>query len=62
MVSLLRTGFLPNADNVQGLMALVIEGVPEGGYKDMTDTDVVAVTRYLRSVPPVVQHIETKRK
>ena len=62
MVSLLKTGFLPNADNVQGLMALVIEGVPEGGYKDMTDADAVAVAQYLRSVPPVVQSIETKRK
>lgn len=62
MVSLLKTGFLPNADNVQGLMALVIEGVPEGGYKDMSDADADAVARYLKSVPPVVQHIETKRK
>ena len=61
-VSLLKSGFLPNMDNVQGLMALVIEGVPEGGYKDMTDADAQAVTQYLKSVPPIVQRIETKKK
>jgi mono/diheme cytochrome c family protein len=60
IVSLLQTGFLPNADNVQGLMALVIDGVPEGGYKDMTQDDAVAVARYLKSVSPVVHRIETK--
>lgn len=62
MVSLLKSGFLPNMDNVQGLMALVIEGVPEGGYKDMTDADAQAVTQYLKSVPQVMQRIETKKK
>jgi mono/diheme cytochrome c family protein len=62
MVSLLKSGFLPNMDNVQGLMALVIEGVPEGGYKDMTDDDVHAITQYLKSIPEVRQRIETKKK
>ncbi len=62
MISLLKSGFLPNMDNVQGLMALVIEGVPEGGYKDMTDADAQAVTQYLKNVPPIVQRIETKKK
>ena len=52
IVSLLRTGFLPNFDNVQGLMALVIDGIPEGGYKDMTDDDARAVAHYLKSLPP----------
>lgn len=62
MHTLLKTGFLPNMDNVQGLMALVIEGVPEGGYKDMVDKDVEAVTLYLKSVPPIVQKIETTQE
>ena len=52
IVSLLRTGFLPNFDNVQGLMAVVIDGVPGGGYKDMSDEDADAVATYLKSVPP----------
>ena len=58
IVSLLRTGFLPNFDNVQGLMALGIEGVPAGGYKDMSDEDVRAVAQYLKNVVPVVQQLE----
>jgi mono/diheme cytochrome c family protein len=62
MVSLLKSGFLPNMDNVQGLMALVIDGVPEGGYKDMTDADAQAVTQYLKRVPPIVQRSETKKQ
>ncbi len=57
MITLVRTGFLPNFDNVQGLMALVIEGIPEGGYKDMSDADVQAVAQYFRSVPAVEQKI-----
>ena len=57
MITLLRTGFLPNFDNVQGLMALVIEGIPEGGYKDMSDADAQAVAQYFRSVPAVEQKI-----
>lgn len=58
IVSLLQTGFLPNFDNVQGLMALVIDGVKEGGYKDMTNEDALAVARYLKSVPPVVHRVK----
>lgn len=57
MITLLRTGFLPNFDNVQGLMALVIEGIPEGGYKDMSEADVQAVARYFRSLAAVEQKI-----
>ena len=58
IVSLLQTGFRPNFDNVQGLMELVIEGVREGGYKDMSKEDALAVARYLKSVPPVVHRVE----
>jgi mono/diheme cytochrome c family protein len=58
IVTLVQSGFLPNMDNVQGLMALLIEGVPGGGYKDMTKEDALAVARYLKSVQPVVQRIE----
>lgn len=57
IVTLLRSGFLPSFDNVQGLMALVIEGVPEGGYKDMTDADAQAVARYFKSIPAIEQAI-----
>lgn len=55
IVALLRTGFLPDFDTVQGLMALVIDGVPAGGYKDMTNADAQAVAAYLQSVAPYRQ-------
>ena len=61
IVSLLQTGFRPNFDNVQGLMALVIEGVREGGYKDMTKEDALAVARYLKSVPPIIHRVKKKK-
>jgi len=62
VVSLLQTGFLPNFDNVQGLMALVIDGVSEGGYKDMTKEDATAVARYLKSVPPIVHRVQKEKQ
>jgi hypothetical protein len=43
-------------------MALVIDGVPEGGYKDMTKEDAFAVARYLKSLPPVVHRVEAEKK
>jgi mono/diheme cytochrome c family protein len=61
IVSLLQTGFLPNFDNVQGLMQLVIEGVPAGGYKDMTKEDALAVAQYLKSVSPIVHEVKKKK-
>jgi mono/diheme cytochrome c family protein len=62
IVSLLQTGFKPNFDNVQGLMALVIDGVAEGGYKDMTKEDALAVTHYLKSAPPVVHRVKKEKE
>ena len=61
IVSLLQTGFRPNFDNVQGLMALVIEGVREGGYKDMTKEDALAVARYLKSVLPITHQVKREK-
>ncbi len=52
IADLLRTGFKPNADNVQGLMALLVEGLPLG-YKDMSREDALAVASYLKSVSPI---------
>jgi mono/diheme cytochrome c family protein len=62
IVSLLQTGFKPNFDNVQGLMALVIDGVPEGGYKDMSKEDALAVARYLKSIPPIVHRVKEEKQ
>lgn len=62
IVTLLRSGFLPNFDTVQGLMALVIEGIPEGGYQDMSDADARAVAGYFKSIPAVEQVIGRERQ
>lgn len=62
IVSLLQTGFKPNFDNVQGIMAMVIDGVSEGGYKDMSKEDALAVARYLKSIPPVVHQVKEEKK
>lgn len=62
IVSLLQTGFKPNFDNVQGIMAMVIDGVSEGGYKDMSKEDALAVARYLKNVPPVVHQVKEEKK
>jgi hypothetical protein len=42
-------------------MALVIEGVHEGGYKDMTKEDAFAVARYLKSMPPIVHRVKKEK-
>lgn len=47
---LLKTGQRPgNRPPVGGLMALVVDG----GYKDMTDVDTLAIAAYLKTVPAV---------
>jgi mono/diheme cytochrome c family protein len=62
LVALLQTGFKPNFDNVQGLMALVIDGVSEGGYKDITQEDAMAIAHYVKSVPPIVHHVKKEKE
>lgn len=53
----LLTGIKPDLDNVQGLMAEVIEGTPLG-YKDMKREDALAIADYLKSVPPIKNKIK----
>jgi mono/diheme cytochrome c family protein len=54
IATLLQTGVEPSGKKVEGLMALLIEG----GYKDMTDDDALAVAAYLKSVPAVENEVE----
>ena len=49
VVDVLLTGTKPDLDNVQGLMAEVIEA----GYKNMKREDALAIVEYLKTVPPV---------
>lgn len=54
IAELLLTGIKPDFDNVQGLMAEVVES----GYKRMTKEDALAIADYLKSVPPVENKIK----
>jgi mono/diheme cytochrome c family protein len=61
--SVLEMGMLPNFDNVQGLMAEVVDGIGGGGgYAQATKGDRRAIAEYIRSVPPIVHRIEKKQK
>ena len=57
IAELLLTGTKPNFDDVQGLMAEVIEGTPLG-YKEMRQQDALAIADYLKSIPPIENKIE----
>lgn len=54
IAELLLTGTKPDLDNVQGLMAEVVEH----GYKNMTKADALAIADYLKSVPPIKNKIK----
>ncbi len=54
IAELLLTGTKPDLDNVQGLMAEVIEG----GYKNMKREDALAIADYVKSVRPIKNKIK----
>jgi mono/diheme cytochrome c family protein len=53
----LGTGNTPDGDVAGGIMAEVITGTSVG-YKDMTRADLLAVARYLKTVPPIKHKIK----
>jgi mono/diheme cytochrome c family protein len=54
IADLLRTGMKPNMDNVQGLMAEVIDGVAGGpGYAQAPEAELRSIAKYLKTVPPI---------
>ncbi|HXG50454.1 MAG TPA: cytochrome c [candidate division Zixibacteria bacterium] len=57
IAELLLTGTKPDLDNVQGLMAEVVEGVGHG-YKDLTREDALAIADYLKTVPAIKNKID----
>jgi mono/diheme cytochrome c family protein len=57
IAELLLTGTKPDFDNVQGLMAEVIQGAPHG-FKDMKREDALAIADYLKSIPPIKNKIK----
>lgn len=56
----LETGNKPNGDVVGGPMGEVVQGT-SAGYKDLTDADRQAITRYLKSIPPIRNKVERKQ-
>lgn len=56
----LATGNRPDGDVAGGLMGEVIEGTTSG-YKDMTKADLVAVAKYLKSLPAIKNRVEKKK-
>jgi mono/diheme cytochrome c family protein len=61
IVNLLTLGMRPNFDNVQGLMAAVVDGHGGGpGYKDAPESDRRAIADYLKTVPSIDNRIGDK--
>jgi mono/diheme cytochrome c family protein len=54
------SGNKPDGDVAGGLMAEVIEGTL-AGYKDLTKADRLAIARYLKTVPPIRNRVESKQ-
>ena len=54
---LLETGFKPDGDDVQGLMAESIEH----GYRYLTPQDLAAIAAYVRAIPAVDRAIAKKK-
>ena len=54
---------LPDFDNVQGLMAEVVDGIGGGvGYAQASKDDRRAIAEYIHTVPPIVRRIEKKKE
>jgi mono/diheme cytochrome c family protein len=53
----LETGNKPDGDVAGGLMAEVIQG-SSAGYKDLTKADRQAISKYLKSIPPIKNRID----
>lgn len=58
VVWLLQTGFAPDGDSVQGLMAEVIEQ----GYQHLGPDDLEAIAVYLRDLPPIRHEVKKKQR
>jgi mono/diheme cytochrome c family protein len=54
IAEILINGTKPDLDNVQGLMAEVVEA----GYKNMTKDDALAIADYLKTIRPIKNKIE----
>jgi mono/diheme cytochrome c family protein len=61
--NVLEMGMLPDFDNVQGLMAEVIDGIGGGvGYAQASKADRAAIAEYIHTVPPIVHRVEKRKE
>ena len=56
IVHLLKTGYMPDFDNVQGSMEEAIDH----SYKHLSDEDLKAIAEYVLSLPPIENRVESK--
>ena len=62
ITELLHSGMLPNFDNVQGLMAEMVDGYGSGpGYGVAPEDDLRAIATYLKSVKPIENDVKKNR-
>jgi mono/diheme cytochrome c family protein len=60
--NVLEMGMLPDFDNVQGLMAEVVDGIGGGiGYAQASEADRKAIAEYIHGVPPIVNRIKGQK-
>jgi mono/diheme cytochrome c family protein len=63
LIAVLQLGMLPNFDNVQGLMAEVVDGYGGGpGYGDAPEEELRAIAAYLKTVEPIENEVKKKRR
>jgi hypothetical protein len=58
---LLKSGFKPDFDNVQGLMAEMIDGIGGGsGLGQAPESDLQAIAAYIKKVPPITNALHSR--
>ena len=61
LTEVMHSGMLPDFDNVQGLMAEVVDGIGGGaGYKDAPVDDLKNIAAYLKTVRPIMHDVRRK--
>lgn len=61
LLAVLQLGMLPDFDNVQGLMAEVVDGYGGGpGYGDAPEEELRAIAAYLKTVRPIENEVKKK--
>ena len=59
LTQLLQSGMKPDFDNVQGLMAEVVDGYGGGpGYSKAPESDLHAIAVYLKTIKPIHHEVE----